>query len=266
MRPFAQPMRSSGGTKLLPRSTAPARGPIRRRHRPRRGRYRTYRPCLRWEFGFTCAFCLVSEADLREHGVEGTGLTGIEHLRLQSRAPRLRDAYENCYYACCWCNTARSDAPNHDRAGRTLLEPCQSSWADHFTLDTSEGDVRLRPLAGDADADYTHETYDMDDPRKRAVRRSRARAVDEALRTLRDCAALRTQLSAVAGRVDLDAAQVVASAAIELRRQERNALYQLERFRAVPTDCDDACRCSTSKHCSLPRFLVAQCADPPGIA
>lgn len=84
---------------------------IERTHTPAAGRYPTYRPCLRWDFAFACAFCLIHEADLAEHGVEGTGLTSIEH-----RVPRsdpsagesLTDDYSNCYYACRFCNGSRS--------------------------------------------------------------------------------------------------------------------------------------------------------------
>ncbi len=60
--------------RTLPRQTQPPATPIERRHAPAPGRYDSFRPCLRWDFGFTCAFCLLHEADLAEHGTEGTGL------------------------------------------------------------------------------------------------------------------------------------------------------------------------------------------------
>ena len=79
---------------ILPPTTAP-RGPIRRVHRPKqyagkRG-YEKYRRCLRWEFGFTCSFCLLHESDfhvgLAAIPAAGSGLFTIEHLLARSTNP-----------------------------------------------------------------------------------------------------------------------------------------------------------------------------------
>jgi len=88
--------------KLLPPSTKPPTQKIRRLHNPKatHGRYgyRAYRACLRWEFGFSCAFCLLHEADLARQGVEGLGVTGIEHFSLASTHPESINDYDNCFY------------------------------------------------------------------------------------------------------------------------------------------------------------------------
>jgi hypothetical protein len=77
--------------KILPPVTRPWREQISRRHAPkvRRGNkgFRSYAPCLRWEFGFSCAFCLCHEADLAAYGAKGSGLLQVEHFFLQSTYP-----------------------------------------------------------------------------------------------------------------------------------------------------------------------------------
>ena len=113
---------------LPPRTRLPA-SLIERRHAPRPGAYPLYRSCLRWEFAFSCAFCWVHESDLIEHGVEGLGLTAIEHHRTRSAYPELTNDYHNCFYACRLCNTARGDSPDVSAVGgHRLLDPCTVAW------------------------------------------------------------------------------------------------------------------------------------------
>src|SRR5437868_5698501 len=110
----------------LPPRTTPAKARLERRHAPPRAHYATYRACVRWEFGFSCAFCLTHEADLLDHGVEGTGLTSIEHRLPQSHdesGGSIND-YGNCFYACRFCNRARGVEALVDTDGRRLLDPC----------------------------------------------------------------------------------------------------------------------------------------------
>jgi hypothetical protein len=58
----------------LPPATHPWRRKIERQHLPIEGSYSSFRPCVRWEFGFSCAFCLLHEADVMLSGAEGWGL------------------------------------------------------------------------------------------------------------------------------------------------------------------------------------------------
>ena len=108
--------------KILPPTTEPPPEPTRRRHEPAAGRYQTYRACLRWDFGFTCPFCLLHEADVVLHGAEGFGVFQIEHREPQhSEAGReLVDRYENVLYICVLCNRSRWDRPVQDAQGREL--------------------------------------------------------------------------------------------------------------------------------------------------
>ena len=75
--------------KILPPVTHPWSEKIVRRHTPRSLKgakgYQAYRPCLRWEFGFSCAFCLVHEVDLAPYPIAGSGLTQVEHFIPKSR-------------------------------------------------------------------------------------------------------------------------------------------------------------------------------------
>ncbi len=243
----------------LPRQTQPPTTPIERRHTPPEGRYGTYRPCLRWDFGFTCAFCLLHEADMTDHGVEGTGLTWIEHRILRSDVPARADDYGNCYYACRFCNQARGTAALEDADGRRLLDPCADAWGRHLEVD---GDC-LRPL--DDDALYTHETYDLDDPRKRRARRARTAAIDTARKTLTEAPRLVRRLLELAETAAVEDRSALLDAAQNLSARVRDAGWQLERYRVVPADAPTSCRCGTAAALSLPTFLAGQCEDgePP---
>lgn len=63
--------------KILPPTTQPPLQAIERRHRPKKSRrWSDYRACLRWDFAFTCGFCLLHEVDLfGSEGGEGLGGT-----------------------------------------------------------------------------------------------------------------------------------------------------------------------------------------------
>lgn len=163
--------------KILPGVTQPWRAQIARRHTPQPSGYWRYRPCLRWEFGFTCAFCLLHEVDFAPLGVERLGVMQIEHFTPQSLDPALRDLYGNCFYICRLCNRARQNAPNRDPRGRgKLLNPCERSWSDAFTV---VNDELLPRDSSDPDAAYTWEAYDLSDPNKTMRRRNRREAIEK---------------------------------------------------------------------------------------
>ena len=145
--------------KILPRITAPWSRKIARRHRPpvargKRG-YKKYLPCLRWDFSFCCAFCLIHEADLSSNEIRNSGLMEIEHFLPQSRYPKYRNRYTNCFYSCRYCNRARRAVENLDLEGNQLLNPCKDVWKDFFKVVND----RLVPQTGNGDAEYTCDTY-----------------------------------------------------------------------------------------------------------
>ena len=176
----------------------------------------------------------------------------IEHHVLQSADPGRADDYDNCFYACRFCNTARGILPNTNDLGASLLEPCSQVWGDHFRSRWA----RLEAMAGDASAEYTHLAYDLDDPRKQQIRRNRRRLVREALRVLAETPQRIRGLLAEAVTVTNPAPLI--QAAKELRRHARNAGRDLVRYRAVPTSAEDPCQCGPGAVLALPDFLASQ--------
>lgn len=234
----------------LPPSTQPWRIPIQRSHKPRAARgqsgYRSYRQCLRWEFGFSCAFCLLHEADLFAADIDGTGLTWIEHHVPKSHEEGGRNQYENCFYSCRFCNSAHGALPVTDAEGRRLLDPCRVAWRDFFELRGDE----LQPR-DEGDAAYTYLTYDLDDLRKVTLRRKRRETLTEVYgylskgRDLHDRVLERARDDADPSLVDL---------AREMWGLFEQAAGQRERFAAIPAGAP-SCPCGPS---SLPETLSEQ--------
>jgi hypothetical protein len=244
--------------KILPLRTLPFSSKVDRRHTPKlatgRFGYREYRACLRWEFGFSCAFCLMHEADLAEFGTERLGVTGVEHFVPVSARGKINH-YENCFYACCLCNRARSSLSQIDPQGFRLLHPCGHTWASHFE---ASQDDRLLPVQGDGDAQYTHRTYDLDDPRKVEARRVRRERISESLRILMEGPEI---LESLVRRLDaepLGRGFDLERAINHLRQSIEGAEKSLRRYVAVPVDADRICRCGRNDHHRLPAGLADQ--------
>ncbi len=80
--------------------------PATRRHGPQGyADYQSYKPWLRDEFTFQCAYCLARER-WESDGHHGFG---VEHIRPQSSLPNDRFEYDNLVYACNTCNSTRRD-------------------------------------------------------------------------------------------------------------------------------------------------------------
>ncbi len=225
--------------KILPTTTKPPNRRIGRRHAPAmasgRYGYREYRPCLRWEFGFSCAFCLIHESDVSPSGVEGLGVTTVEHYEPASTDPAALNDYENCFYVCRLCNGARHALPVVGGDGR-LLNPCLDVWREHFA---AVGD-RLQPVPGDRDARYTHESYDLDDERKVRMRKLRRETIEECLAVIESCGSripdLMEHFNQIGDPSSLDVAE-------ELWQSTVLAVRQLARSCAIPGDAPAECRC-----------------------
>lgn len=245
--------------RVLPDVTSPATHRLDRAHVPPEGAYPTYRDCLRWEFGFTCAFCLLHEADFIAHGAEGTGLFAIEHAELRSARPDLKDVYGNCFFICRFCNGARGKRPRTDARGNRLLDPCIDPWAEHFAAENDH----LRAAAGDADASYTHRAYDLDDERKIRLRTDRRRTLPTIRDTLTETPDLIERLLTLAESALPEARRSLTSVARKLHLHLGQAKEDLLRFRAIPEDAPSECRCETGVTRALPAWLLAQTDDIP---
>lgn len=111
------------------------------RHRPRkvdglRG-YERYRPCLRLEFGYSCAYCLSAEREVGR--LEKWGGFEVEHFRPKGKAPfkKLRNHYFNLLWACHACNRAKgSHWPDKDaeRRGERYANPCEEALGEHLVI------------------------------------------------------------------------------------------------------------------------------------
>ena len=227
---------------ILPDVTEPSATRLGRAHLPRQGRWDSYRDCLRWEFGFTCAFCLVHEADLVEHGAAGTGLTSIEHKEPRSLRPDLADEYANCFHACRFCNGARGKRPVTHSDGRRLLDPCSTPWGVRFRAE----DGRMIPAAGDADAEYTHRTYRLDDERRVEMRRHRGRQLGGALRTLREAPGRIERLLRIAAKAPPEVRREIEDEVRDLSFRRGSAEEALLRYHAIPVDAPRACLCGVT--------------------
>ncbi len=245
--------------RVLPPQILPWRTAIKRRHSPppAQGRYgyRAYRQCLRWEFGFTCPFCLCHESDFVPRGAEGLGVTQIEHFVPASHDEEGTNDYINCYYICLFCNQDRRAIPTIEpKEGSRLLNPCDDVWAERFVVD---GDA-LKPRRGGRDAAYTSAVYDLNDPRKIEMRRFRRE-------TIRDCMSLIERGEAVLNRLLDRALEANDPALVEeaklIEDALRRAWQELEAFKVVPRDVRRTCPCDGENLYTVPQALQEQTID-----
>jgi 5-methylcytosine-specific restriction endonuclease McrA len=235
---------------LVPPMTRPPATSRSQRHKPKSANdYQRYRPCLRWDAGFTCCFCLVHESDLAPGGVEKTAQTSIEHIVPQARAPELADKYENCAYACRFCNSARGTLPIVHPSGARLLHPWKDAWGDHFRLH----DHRLEPVH-DGDearhARYTAEVYQLNDETRIRLRRQRHRLLLDRMRPFQhDPRALDEQAERQSSPEDRLRLFLLAR---ELEALQQNAIIELGDRAATPADAPFRCRCGSREHHALP--------------
>jgi hypothetical protein len=116
---------------------------VRRKHEPspREGQdgWKAFKPCLRWEFEFTCIYCRLRETDF---GRAGQSSFGVEHYRPKDSEERpefraFAKDYCNCYYACVHCNSSKGSkypSPKEEALGSRFFDPCRDVWAQHFAL------------------------------------------------------------------------------------------------------------------------------------
>lgn len=208
-----------------------------------------FRDCLRWEFGFTCAVCLLHERHfvLPGTGVDGTGQWTVEHIVLKStpEGKPLENIYTNCLFMCRLCNTTRGNRHSHQKVdGTRLLNPIDDVWAEHFQVNGE----RLDPLEGDKDASYTETAYGINDYEHVARRRAMGQLLRDSMSALRmamaevahkDAELLRPNVS-----VDRKAELQVSRGrwAAEVRRWR----IALEQYSGIPQDAPETCRCEST--------------------
>lgn len=246
-------------SKSLPAITLPYEGVVQRQHSPTPGSYGAYRRCLRWEFGFTCAACLLHEADVVElsTGAKGTGLFTIEHYVAQKPdGAALVDEYSNLLYLCRWCNTSRGNKP-HRAEGVRLLSITEDRWSEVFRIDAEKLVVLDEQ---DKNAAYTVDCYGLDDERKRQFKLQRRIRLEQAQSIFERVPKLLGALRSA----DDDSTPVGKSRRTELidSQIELLAMAQatIDRYRPVPVT-DTSCRCADAPVFDLPPVLRQQVSD-----
>ncbi|HZF07939.1 MAG TPA: hypothetical protein VFE33_04025 [Thermoanaerobaculia bacterium] len=113
------------------------------------------------------------------------------------------------------------------------------------------------------DAAYTHEAYDLDDPRKRELRQARAERLEKCLQILREGPEI---LVALVDRLQMEPHEkrsLLLRVAEQLRASIQSALREVHRYAAIPKDADTSCRCSRTDHHLLPAWLTEQVLEIP---
>ena len=224
---------------LLPADPVLPKTRISRKHRPKQAPYGTYTPCLRWDFDFTCVYCRCHESDFIE-GAAGAGLFWVEHFEPQSTHPSLKDIYENCFYACRFCNRARGTKPVQDDNGVRLLNPCEDAWADHFKV----VDDSLIPTG--ARAIRTELAYRINADRNVRVRRKRREVITTRTQMLVDIAARVKKLSALSmsTNTEPDVRAMAVGWLRDLAAARAAAIQDLRRYINPPADRPRTCACN----------------------
>jgi hypothetical protein len=188
-------------------------------------------------------------------GVEGWGLTQVEHFSPKSLEAVDRNNYVNCFYICARCNRSRGKAPQRDPFGRSLLNPCDRAWGDLFVMINGE----LMPRNSEnTDVTYTQETYRLNDRRKVRLRRLRRETIEERRGFLERSSHYITE---VLDKIATGGTSADVEMAREISRQRRTAVKDLFQYLAIPHDRDRSCLCGHTGHHTLPRALEEQTFD-----
>lgn len=245
---------------MLPAQTAPADEALTRRHAPRPigHDYKVFRDCLRWEFGFTCAICLLHEHDIIQYGgAEGWGVMHVEHLVARSHDSRLVGIYVNVLLICRLCNGARCDAEQVNPQGFRLLDPTKDAWSKHFHVE----DDRLIPFDGDGDALYTEDVYNINDARKVKLRRVR-RERRELFLALLDAHRARTvQLVRRVTSADPSERATIAKDLAAARDETGKLCRLFNQGTWIPDDAPVSCRCGRASARTLPAPYLRQVVE-----
>src|SRR5438128_1356396 len=108
----------------------------RRPDPPSYSNYRLYKPILREDFRNRCGYCLLHEGDEMGGGFQHFH---IDHFRPRKTFPGLISTYANLYYACRWCNGAKSEtwpSTEEQRLGFGFVDPCvEDLYTTHAKVD-----------------------------------------------------------------------------------------------------------------------------------
>jgi hypothetical protein len=127
---------TDGGGAELPVPFAYPPEAHQRRHGPAGyANYQAYKPWLRDEFTFRCAYCLFREAWYPDT----QSSFSVDHIVPQVSAPDRVCDYENMVYACTACNSAKQDVK--------VLDPTASALQEHLHV-RDDGSIRALTVEG----------------------------------------------------------------------------------------------------------------------
>lgn len=124
--------------------------PVPRTHTPKKvigeDGYGLYRPCLRLDFEFRCAYCLAHESEVGPSSDYG-GFE-VEHFKPKGRREfrRFSNVYSNLLWACHACNRAKSSKwPSEEEHARGMrfVDPSAEALGHFIVCDG----VRVAPVA-----------------------------------------------------------------------------------------------------------------------
>jgi len=213
------PLVESGDTDLVVRSQVPAEK-----------EYQDYRPWLRRDFLYSCAYCTMSEAE-----AEAIRFV-IDHYEPVSARADLKDVYDNLMYCCDECNLRKGNRCPPDSArkeGFRFFRPDHDQHDAHFELNG----VRLKPRSNVGE--FSIEAIDLNRALLRRLRELRGRAtqchrlIGQGVRALRNY-----PIDRLPQHVKARAAKYIA-AAIENSNEFENAVEEILRKYAKSSLVED---------------------------
>ena len=120
---------------------------IRRESPPHQEDYRQYRPFLRRDFRFVCAYC-----ERTEFVLGGEEFFEIDHFRPVKMFPEQQKHYPNLYYSCGRCNRHKGSTwPSEGlmERGFRFADPCREDMYSEHLEETRNGALRARTHSGE---------------------------------------------------------------------------------------------------------------------
>jgi uncharacterized protein (TIGR02646 family) len=117
---------------------------IKRHQNPPSGKkYQYYKPFLRIDFDYRCAYC-----KSREVVEGGSKKFHIDHYKPKSKFIKLINDYFNLFYSCSECNNAKNDFwPTilNRLLHQFILNPCEHDFDEHYNMNQAEwrGNTRV---------------------------------------------------------------------------------------------------------------------------
>jgi hypothetical protein len=134
-----------------------------------RSNYQDYRPELRANFWFSCAYCTLTEVESRGVGFQ------IDHYVPIASDATLQNVYGNLMYSCAPCNRNKGDyhpTAAQDAAGKRFFRADQEHPSDHF--ETTQNTVVGTTAVGE----FTTEVLMLNRLLMQRVRRARRRITE----------------------------------------------------------------------------------------